>query len=241
MKVSPDEAKAEPPCVWREWAALIEACSEYAALSGWRFVGHDFLNLDSPASSAVRAAKTRALPTALEYADRVRSCAAAAIVAAAAGEPPPELVSEFQACQRLVASEAVYNSMVATLAAVGLSPRRGQDEEAKEGDGAASPAAASDAGAKGGAGAAAVPDEEAMAYHDMTQPIEVAPRPHTQCTARTVHPPSAHCRVRASCAPQVVARRLSAHVSLMEATPVLRDERQRRLLQASFIVANPNT
>ena len=56
------------------------------------------------------------MPMALEYGDRIRAC----LDACNDGAEPPRLLTEFQACQRLVASEAVYNSMVATVTAVGL-------------------------------------------------------------------------------------------------------------------------
>ena len=94
-----------------EWSALLGACEDYAMLCGWRFVLADFMDLENQGQSAeLRSAREKALPMALAYADRVRA-------AAAHSTAPTRLVSEFQHCQRMVASEAVYNSMVATVMA----------------------------------------------------------------------------------------------------------------------------
>lgn len=140
------------------------------------------------------------MPIALEYADRVRACAAAC----ANGAAKPRLVSEFEACQRLVANEAVYNSMLATVKAVGLG-------------------SVGDTAGVGGPGTEMLPQTAAesereslpssdeagaddCAYHDMSQPVEV------------------------------IARRLLAHERRLQTTPVLHAEKQRRALQASFIV-----
>ena len=178
-------ADADAACVWPHWAELVDAARAYATLTGWRFTVADFmsgLSEAKPQSEETRVAKAEAMPMALEFADRIKACLDAATTAAA-GEQPPLLIAEFGACQRLVAAEAVYNSMVATLAAVGL----GSDASFNQ--------------LPGG-----VPDEDAMAYQDMTQPIEV------------------------------VAARLAAHAALMERSPEVRDERRRRLMHASFIV-----
>ena len=178
MVVVSASAPAES-CVWTHWRELIDAAGPYAKLTGWRFVLHDFMALDRPQDPAeLRAARARAMPTVVEFGERVRACAAA-LESAAPSAPPPELVSEFRACQRLVASEAVYNSMLATLRAVGL----GDENVGGE-----------------------VPDEEAMMYHDMSQPMPV------------------------------VARRLCAHAALMRASPDAADERSRRVRHASFVV-----
>lgn len=128
-----------------EWWPLLAACSEYAHLSGWRFVKGDFMRLDGREAPGVPEAREKAMPMALEYADRVCAC----LAALAEGAEPPRLLTEFQACQRLIAREAVYNSMLATIAAVGLS------------DGSQPAADDDDA------------DPERFAFHDMTQPIEV--------------------------------------------------------------------
>lgn len=125
------------------------------------------------------------MPMALEYADRLRACNAAI----AAGAEPPRLLAEFQAAQRFVASEAVYNSMIATVTAVGL----GDSSEAED-------------DAKATEGDVADDDPERYAYHDMTQPVEL------------------------------IARRLLAYHARVQASPAMRDERQTRLLHASFIV-----
>ena len=85
--------------VWTEWRALLVSCQDYAVLSGWRFLLTDFMRLNGPGGPAMAAAREKALPMALEYADRVQSCAAVEAT------DPPRLVAEFYACQRLVASE----------------------------------------------------------------------------------------------------------------------------------------
>ena len=132
---------------YAEWRPLLAACESYAVASGWRFVLADFMRMDGrEAQGADQASRERAMPMALEYADRARACA----TAVSAGAEPPRLFTEFQACQRYVAREAVYNSMIATLAAVGLG---------RPGDTAC---AAPDAD-----------DPERFAFHDMTQPVEL--------------------------------------------------------------------
>ena len=100
-----------------EWRSLLAACEPYAAISGWRFVLTDFMRLDGREAAGVAEARQKAMPMALEYADRVRAC----IAAQREGAEAPRLLTEFQACQRHVAREAVYNSMMATITAVGLS------------------------------------------------------------------------------------------------------------------------
>lgn len=193
--------------VWTEWAALVESCEPYAALCGWRFVKADFMAFRPGEPDEMRSVKERALPMALEFADRIQAC----IVACDHGAEPPRLLSEFQACQRLVASEAVYNSMVATVSAVGLGP------PAREGATPAGQLAAPlDAGepplsyeAAASASAGEVDEEEdpdAFSYQDMSQPIEV------------------------------IARRLMRFHARLTSNPDAWDERQRRLLHASFIV-----
>lgn len=141
-------------CDFAEWSPLLSACEKYAALCGWRFVLADFMKLGNEHDSdEFRQAREKAMPMALAYADRVRAIGAACGDGAAA----PRLLTEFQVCQRLVASEAVYNSMVATIAAVGL----GDDDQRAHGDGKAC----------GGED-----EEEQYAYQDMSQPIEVVAR-----------------------------------------------------------------
>ena len=70
------------PCsdsAYVEWRELLTACEDYARLTGWRFVGDDFMRLDQRhENDDLRAAREAAMPTALEYADRVRACADAA-------------------------------------------------------------------------------------------------------------------------------------------------------------------
>lgn len=184
--VTHDTDATQYDCAFDEWRALLAACHEYAALKGWRFVKLDLMTGlgDTRESEELRAARERAMPMALAYADRVRAC----LAASQEGAEPPRLLSEFHACQRLVAEAAVYNSMVATLKAVGLG---GFDS----GD--------------GGEAAPSAPrpeDPDPLAYQDLSQPIEV------------------------------IARRLRAHHECMEATPEMRDERQRRVMHASFVV-----
>lgn len=164
-------------CDYPLWGALVDACDEYARSSGWRFALADFMALDAPGETpSLRESKLAAMPVALDFAERARASAAAL----ASGAETPALIVEFQACQRLVATEAVYNSMVATVNAVGLG---GEDADG-----------------------VCKHDEDAAAYHDMSQPVEV------------------------------IARRLLAYHASVESQPELRDARQRRLLHASFIV-----
>jgi len=174
-----DRALRQTP--WDEWRALLVACHDYAVISGWRFVNADFMNLSQKRheKDGLNAARERGLPMALEYADRIRAC----VEATRSGAPPPRLVEEFQACQRLVSQEAVYNSMIATVKAIGLGE----------------PAPAAEA-------ASAAEEGDALAYQDMSQPIEV------------------------------IARRLIAYHTSMQDSPGMLEERQERLLHASFIV-----
>jgi len=179
-----------------EWGPLLATCERYACLTGWRFVLSDFMHLQRRESAELAAARESALPMALEYADRVRACADAC----ATGAAKPRLVTEFEACQRLVATEAVYNSMLATCTAVGL-------REAGASRGIGGPGTEMQPQLGGGADAnAADDDDDAYAYHDMSQPIEV------------------------------IARRLLAYDARLRASPELRDEQQNRVRQASFIV-----
>lgn len=165
---------AGPVSVWSEWAALVGACEAYATLCGWRFVKADFMNLQKNRGEhrdAMRAAQERAMPMALEYGDRIRAC----LDACNDGAEPPRLLTEFQACQRLVASEAVYNSMVATVTAVGLGspggdPVRTAVPPTEEHETARwRPSAVTD-------DALAMDDPDAYSYQDMSQPIEVIAR-----------------------------------------------------------------
>lgn len=149
-----DAQRAELLTPWAEWRALLVACESYAILTGWRFVLADLMRLDQPSDSdAMRATRERAIPTALEYADRLQACKAALDGGCT---QPPRLLDEFKACQRLVASEAVYNSMIATISAVGLA-----EEHKDDGEEGAAPAGA---------------PEDAAPYHDMSQPVEVIAR-----------------------------------------------------------------
>ena len=80
---------ASPPCRYQggedtpypHWAELLEACEEFAVLSGWRFILVDFMRMDAADGTAgapiEAAARARAMPTALHYADRVRARRAA--------------------------------------------------------------------------------------------------------------------------------------------------------------------
>lgn len=99
------------------WAPLLSECEDYAALMGWRFVLADFMRVgDSGGEPGVHAARAAALPTALDYGDRVRNLAAADPDAQAQST----LFAELRICQRLVDAEAVLNSMTATCRALGL-------------------------------------------------------------------------------------------------------------------------
>jgi len=150
---------------FEEWRALLVACEDYANLTGWRFVLSDFMAFqERQGTEALNAAREAAMPTALDYADRVRSCA----TACSDGAAKPHLITEFEACQRIVATEAIYNSMLATVRAVGLG---GVDVDA--GGGGSGTEMVPQLG-----GPDDVPDDEAdaFAYHDMSQPIEVIAR-----------------------------------------------------------------
>jgi hypothetical protein len=98
------------------WQPLLIACDDYARLSGWRFTLAEFMRMDGEAQRPeLHAARIRAMPTALEYADRVTRLVSSQV--------PPEqspLLGEFCACQRLVASEAIYRTMLSTVTALGL-------------------------------------------------------------------------------------------------------------------------
>ena len=154
-------------CDFPEWRRLLDACEEYAKLRGWRFVESDFMNLAERHEVAeLVAARERAMPVALEYGDRVRACT----TACAEGAEPPRLVAEFEACQRLVSAEAVYNSMLATVAAVGLG------EPLEAGDGGDDDAAGAAAGAPAPGGGGDDDEADALSYQDMSQPVEVIAR-----------------------------------------------------------------
>jgi hypothetical protein len=197
-----------PVSVWGEWSPLVAACGSYAKLCGWRFVRADFMNMNrvralgsepqSPGNDDLRMAQEQAMPMALEYADRVKAC----LEASKCGAEPPRLLTEFQACQRLVASEAVYNSMVATVTAVGLGA------PSTERAASTAPAVEDYETARWRPCAAAddTDDSDAFSYQDMSQPIEV------------------------------IAARLRRYHERLTGNAESWDERQRRLLHASFIV-----
>lgn len=186
----------EPVSVWSEWAPLVGACEAYAKLCGWRFIKADFMNLQKQMeNTALREAQEHAMPMALHYADRIQSC----LGAWQAGAEPSRLLTEFQACQRLVASEAVYNSMVATVSAVGLG--------SSDPHTASAPSVEDHETARWRSQATNDPDDpDAFSYQDMSQPIEV------------------------------IARRLRRYHARLVSSPESWEERQRRLLHASFIV-----
>mmetsp|Transcript_18805 Transcript_18805/g.48447 ORF Transcript_18805/g.48447 Transcript_18805/m.48447 type:complete len:355 (+) Transcript_18805:203-1267(+) len=154
------------------WAELLEACEEYSTISGWRFLLYDFMRLDDNLSAAERSAREAALPVALQYADDVK----ALVRAHPNARMRSPLFAEFVLCQKLVASEAIYNSMVATCRALGLLPARG--------------------GAPPGAPAAAAMAQQteseggvASAYHDTSQPLpEIARRLAAYAAALEAHP-----------------------------------------------------
>ena len=192
-------------CAFEEWRPLLAACDAYASLTGWRFVLSDFMRLQGRDSDELRAARESAMPMALEFADRVRGCAGSY----AGGATKPRLVTEFEACQRLVSTEAVYNSMLATVTAVGLVESIGGAGAGGDGSGTemrAQPGLRSRVGTSGGPASFDDADDDAFAYQDMTQPIEI------------------------------IARRLCAFEARLRASADLHAEKQRRTLQASFIV-----
>eukprot|EP00316_Scyphosphaera_apsteinii_P020875 CAMPEP_0119301644 /NCGR_PEP_ID=MMETSP1333-20130426/3380_1 /TAXON_ID=418940 /ORGANISM="Scyphosphaera apsteinii, Strain RCC1455" /LENGTH=356 /DNA_ID=CAMNT_0007303767 /DNA_START=58 /DNA_END=1128 /DNA_ORIENTATION=- len=105
----------EPPLAppsFTEWQELLDACTDYATKRGWRFDMTDFMDLDSAAKDhEAQAARIKAMPVALQYADRLATPSAY-----------PELLAQFRRCQQLVAVEAVYNTLVTTCRALELLP-----------------------------------------------------------------------------------------------------------------------
>uniref|UniRef100_A0A7S0L7G8 Uncharacterized protein n=1 Tax=Coccolithus braarudii TaxID=221442 RepID=A0A7S0L7G8_9EUKA len=102
-------------CAFQSWAPLLTICAEYARLSGWRFQVDDFLDIDSNlhrGGPAMHAARVKAMPTILDWGERVQ---AIAVSGQRSG-----LLDEFLLCQRLTTSEAVVNSMAAMACALGL-------------------------------------------------------------------------------------------------------------------------
>lgn len=152
----------------------------------------------SPGNDKLRMAQEQAMPMALDYADRVKAC----LEASKNGAEPPRLLTEFQACQRLVASEAVYNSMVATVTAVGL----GAPSDGRLPSTAPAVEDYETARWRPSASVDDTDDADAFSYQDMSQPIEV------------------------------IAARLRRYHARLTASAESWDERQRRLLHASFIV-----
>ncbi|KAJ1616270.1 hypothetical protein T492DRAFT_23224 [Pavlovales sp. CCMP2436] len=67
------------------WAELLDACEDFAALSGWRFILSDFMRMEAADGSVgtprVAAAMAQAMPTALHYADQVAVLTRASMVA----------------------------------------------------------------------------------------------------------------------------------------------------------------
>eukprot|EP00310_Coccolithus_braarudii_P019998 CAMPEP_0183343268 /NCGR_PEP_ID=MMETSP0164_2-20130417/9216_1 /TAXON_ID=221442 /ORGANISM="Coccolithus pelagicus ssp braarudi, Strain PLY182g" /LENGTH=446 /DNA_ID=CAMNT_0025514047 /DNA_START=14 /DNA_END=1354 /DNA_ORIENTATION=- len=102
------QSEAAPPTLEiKEWAALLGACEPYAKMRGWRFDLQDLLDMDAESGQEARA---KALPMALAYADRL----------AASPDSEAAMRHEFRLCQKLVASDAVYNTAVTTCRALGL-------------------------------------------------------------------------------------------------------------------------
>ena len=54
------------------WEPLLDACSHYCQLSGWRFLTFDFDLSRAAPSAAALDSRVRALPTVLEYAEYCR-------------------------------------------------------------------------------------------------------------------------------------------------------------------------
>jgi len=191
------------------WAELVDACEDYAALSGWRFVRSDFMRLDDdpPSANAAtgkrekeeKAARARAMPVALDFGDRVRALASAP---PRARDSDP-LYGEFALCQKLVASEAIYNSMLATCKALGVLP----PPEGSLGQGEGSPAASSTRARPSALSPrASAPVGPEMSYQDTSQPLPV------------------------------IAQRLANYHAMVASRPAVAAHRRDRLLHASFIV-----
>jgi len=126
------------------------------------------MQLEGPrAEGPIHEARVRAMPTVLEYGDLVGGM-----------KPGSALASEFELCQRLVAAEAVHNSMVATCQALSLL-REPETEGDADGD---------------------------RAFEDVSQPLEA------------------------------IAVCLANFRAFLLANPQLADERQQRLLRATFVV-----
>ena len=97
------------------WQPLLDACEDYARLSGWRFSRAEFMNLERQPSGALHAARVKAMPVALDYGERV-----AKVAAQHAAPEASALLGEFCQCQRLVANEALHKTMLSTCCALGL-------------------------------------------------------------------------------------------------------------------------
>lgn len=129
-------------CHFTNWADLITACNVYATLSGWRFVKSEFMNLEAPqVSREMHQARLDAMPMVLDFADRVGEASA-----------DSELIAEFIHCQKIVATAAVFNSMVATCKALAL-PGFDEDTCVKSADNS--------------------DDDADCSYQDVSQPLEV--------------------------------------------------------------------
>ena len=113
------------PRYFEHWHDLLDACTDYARASGWRYTPVDFMReLDvggaERAGVACRAASTTVV---LDWAERVAAVAREQTEGAAEcdlGEWAQRLLEEFRLCERLVAQEAVFNSMLSTCRALGL-------------------------------------------------------------------------------------------------------------------------
>ena len=116
MSAPTKAAAVEASAVAPSWSELLAACDDYARQAGWRYVEHDFMKLN--ASDGRAAARAAALPTALEFGDRLRALRRPD----ATLDDNSPLVQEFRGCQRVVAASAVHNTLLATVRALGLWP-----------------------------------------------------------------------------------------------------------------------
>lgn len=97
-----EEAVVAPPAI-PQWSQLLDACEDYAVLQGWRFDQDHFMSLDQAEAEQARAARVKAMPVALTYADRLKTT-----------DDASPLLAELRLCEQFVAIEAVHNTMVST-------------------------------------------------------------------------------------------------------------------------------
>jgi hypothetical protein len=128
------------------WAELLEALEPYAQLSGFRFVLNDFMRMDDPKPSPeLQAAQERAMPHVLDMGERLAN------IMGSGGSADTPLIQEFELCQRKVAREAVYKTIIATCRALGIYDTVPAADENAE-------------------------DAGSCAFQDLSQPLEVVVR-----------------------------------------------------------------